>query len=371
MLSITRRGVLTGAWASALCFLSRDGLTAAETPQFRLLRPERLAHYPDRCPLNVAVLDGKINVGYVLQRGQSATPRAPLILYFHGTGGGFRPALPPEYPLLDDGFDILMPLRPSYTDQGAPCGKVAGATCSGQDGCDAKFTARIAAKVLDQVRGNGKWEVAVIGMSGGGPSALAFASLFPMQTKALVLQAAVTRPWWHVKYVPASFARDYQDAVNEHKDLPNDAERYQAVTMSLGERIIETAKAPGYNIVESVVGKKRLRAVQRDIAGDAVITLELKTPYNQDEGTASDFFRLFRASREFCDWRCIIAPTLIIHDEEDIFVRVAHARMARHFIRNAQLKAFRLGGHMVWLGDEAAAMHQARVAFLRRHLRVL
>jgi len=52
----------------------------------------------------------------------------------------------------------------------------------------------------------------VIGTSGGAPAALAFASLYPNQTRALILQAGITQPWTEARFVPELFRKPYLTA---------------------------------------------------------------------------------------------------------------------------------------------------------------
>jgi pimeloyl-ACP methyl ester carboxylesterase len=57
--------------------------------------------------------------------------------------------------------------------------------------------------------------------------------------------------------------------------------------------------------------------------------------------------------------------TLIVHDPADPFVPFVHAETAAQRVASARLCPFHLAGHILWLGPEASAMHEARVNFLR------
>src|SRR4051812_25180053 len=86
------------------------------------------------------------------------------ILYFHGTPCSNRLAADLECELVRDGFQLIVPHRPGYF--GTPlAGRLTTADC-----------AEIAACVLDTL---GVERVAVMGTSGGGPPALAFAARYP------------------------------------------------------------------------------------------------------------------------------------------------------------------------------------------------
>jgi pimeloyl-ACP methyl ester carboxylesterase len=164
-----------------------DAIAAAK--QNYLLDPNRL-----RAPLvppKAKSLTGDCagNVTY----WEHENPGKPLVLYFHGFGGDHLAAMPPEYPLLDAAHVICVD-RPGYagTDLDwridgvlyAPPPEQPDTHASPSPG--ARETARIAFDLLKVINGQGRWNVCVIGTSGGGPAALAFASLYPQRTRSLI-----------------------------------------------------------------------------------------------------------------------------------------------------------------------------------------
>src|SRR5262249_46620540 len=112
----------------------------------------------------------------------------PVILYFHGISSPYRASIPLEYPLIDAGYRIVMPNRPGYEG-----------TDDAYD-CSAGGIAEMAREFLALLKIKGP--VLVMGVSAGGPAALAFASAHATLTKALVLHSAVTHTWSETKYVP-------------------------------------------------------------------------------------------------------------------------------------------------------------------------
>ena len=60
----------------------------------------------------------------------------------------------------------------------------------------------------------------------------------------------------------------------------------------------------------------------------------------------------------------ISCPTLILHDREDPVVPFAHAEWSHRCIPESRLLDIRVGGHLIWYGDEARLMQQQREAFI-------
>lgn len=109
------------------------------------------------------------------------------ILYFHGTGAANEIVFPFEQPLLDSGFQLIVPNRPGY--YGTPLLDRRGASACAQ----------VARELLDRLAID---KVAVIGTSGGGPPASRFAAEFPDRTACLVLQCAQAHRWDGAKWLP-------------------------------------------------------------------------------------------------------------------------------------------------------------------------
>lgn len=140
-------------------------------------------------------------------RGGQRPDDGPVILYFHGWGDDYRVALPLEYPLVDARYQLLVVHRPGYAGTALE-GIVDGETF---DRRSAEGSAHTAAALLRFLYGD-SWRISVIGTSGGAPAALAFASLYPDETKALILQAGVAQPWTDAQFVPELFRATYLTA---------------------------------------------------------------------------------------------------------------------------------------------------------------
>src|SRR5438128_2442929 len=91
------------------------------------------------------------------------------VLYFHGTGAGNDAAVLLEQELIASGCRLVVPNRPGYFRTAlGPRGSVS-------------YCATLAAQLLDHLNLD---RVAVVGTSGGGMPAAAFARLYPDRTAA-------------------------------------------------------------------------------------------------------------------------------------------------------------------------------------------
>ena len=94
----------------------------------------------------------------------------PYILFAHGTPGGFHHT-PFFTPAGIAGYRLLTPSRAGYMATSLDTGKTP------------EEQARAYAALLDELNID---QVSVLGVSGGGPSAIAFAALYPERTRALI-----------------------------------------------------------------------------------------------------------------------------------------------------------------------------------------
>jgi pimeloyl-ACP methyl ester carboxylesterase len=348
---IDRRAVLKAAGALGTLAAGAGAAGQGRAAAGGLMRPERLEAYP-LPPVKTASIEGG-KVTYALAGPASG----PLVLYFHGWGDDYRVVLPLEYGLTDAGFRLLVPHRPGYAGTTLDWVK-GGKTLAWRTAAD---TADVAARLLDQLQGQSPRPVAVIGMSGGAPAALAFASRHPARTAALLIQAGVTRPWSDAKYVPELLRGEYTTAFERFGWA---GDRVSQAMFGLLVKLRENFFSDE-DKVKALAGA-RLADAKLDPAYKAVIARILREDAANRAGELNDALSIFFSKSEYCDWAKIEAPTLLIHDEKDPFVPVIHAHEAKARLRTATLRTFELGGHIIWLGPEARLMHEARVQFLRR-----
>jgi pimeloyl-ACP methyl ester carboxylesterase len=344
-----RRMFLRAGGASALSLLA--GLrTPARGEEAHLLDQRRITNY--RLPaLSIANILGT-RVSYALQ----GPVRAPLVLYFHGWGDDYRVVLPLEYPLIEAGYRLMVFHRPGYAGT-ALSGRVGGQTRNWRT---AAGQAELAAGLLDHLHGGRKWRVSIIGTSGGAPSALAFAAAYAQHARVLVLQAGVTQPWSEASYVPAVFRDAYETAFKQFGWAGDTvATAVFGLMVKFRENFFEDEDK-----VRALVGS-RLEEAQRDPAFPAIVSTILRAHPGNGQGEISDARNIFFSRSAYCRWEDVRVPTLVMHDREDTFVPYAHAEQAAELLPRGELRAFRLGGHILWTGGEARAMHRARVELLR------
>jgi pimeloyl-ACP methyl ester carboxylesterase len=263
-----------------------------------------------------------------------------------------------EAGLAEAGFRVLLAHRPGY--QGTTMDGTSQGKKQSWEGPSA--TSDLFAKLLDTLYGSGKWNVAVVSMSGGTPSALAFASRYPTQTRAVVLQGGVTHPFSEPKYVPEPFRQQYEIAFNKFGWAGDELSK---VLFALLVKLRETFLTDE-DTIQALTGD-RLAEAKQDTAFKAVSAKMLFDDGTNRNGEWSDVRHTFFAKSPYCQWESLSAPTLLIHDEKDPFVPIVHAEEARSKLTRATLQKYALGGHMIWVGRDARRMHEARIGFLKQH----
>jgi pimeloyl-ACP methyl ester carboxylesterase len=308
-----------------------------------LLSPDRVASVVSAVP-EVRAIDGG-NVSYVVQ----GKADGPLLLYFHGWGDDYRVVLPLEYPLVDAGFRILVMHRPGYM------GTALEANINRQT---ADGAARTAAALLNELFGE-RQMVSVIGMSGGCPTALAFASLYAHRTRRLVLQAGVSRPWTDERYVPPKFRDAYNTA---YQQFGWAGDQVSQVIFGSLVAVRESLQKEGQDVA-GIVGA-RLDEAKADPAFAAALACIMRDDKQNVAGELNDARNIFLAKDDYCRWDAVRAPTLVIHDPEDPLVPIVHAQEAARHLKGSRLRPYRLAGHLIYVGKDAQKMHRERVRFL-------
>lgn len=273
--------------------------------------------------------------------GGSGSP----VLYFHGTGATGEVVAVTERALVDDGFRLIVPHRPGY--HGTPI----------TSGRTPQVCADLGAALLDRL---GVAKVGVIGTSGGGPAAIHFAARHSARTAALVLQCAVCHPYSARRWMSRRM-----------RILPG-----WLRTRPLGLSIVRSGfrrairrfqRDPGHLARE--MSGKRYADIRHDAATNELAALFVDTLIDcagLPGGMENDWS--ISVGRPWLTANSIDAPTLIFHDRADPLVPFTHAEWAAQTIPRAQLCELHVGGHLIWLGPDAARMSTERAAFLRQHL---
>lgn len=268
----------------------------------------------------------------------------PPILYCHGTGAENELVLVMERALIEQGFRLIIPNRPGYGDTPLRCG---------ESTADAVW---LAAQVLDHLRIG---RVGVIGVSGGGPAALAFASTYGARTAALVMECAQAHRWDCAAWMPAGKGW-LLPLLRRHWMRPSVLFGYHWQTRFLpwmrksylksmtGARYAELAEDVAARELADRMIEYTIRCIRQPAGGDNDLRILLNEP--------------------IMDKHDISCPVLIIHDRCDPIVQFAHAEWVASRIANASICEVHAGGHLIWVGRDAARMLQRRREFLQQHV---
>lgn len=267
-----------------------------------------------------------------LEVGMIATPRGPVevahagqgqaVMLIHGIPGSWRQIVPLAEDLTSD-FKVVLVSRPGYGS--TPL----SATRSASEQADAF------ASVLDELDID---RTAVIGVSGGGPAAAAFAERHPNRTSSLVLACALTA---HLLHVP--------NQMRLLLAIPFLGEISSLVTRRLGRARLKDPKA-----VDRAIRKNLTEDEERRLDQDPQIAADLVrfalSHLNAPPGLAgfrndiAEINRVRRAGKpEFTGAGC---PTLILHGESDGAVPLDHARFYAAAIPQAELVVYEKAGHL-------------------------
>ncbi|MED5525445.1 alpha/beta fold hydrolase [Gallaecimonas pentaromativorans] len=232
------------------------------------------------------------------------------ILQFHGTPSSYRGNLnfPLYQPLFDDRFSLISVSRPGYLR--TPL--ATGATPTQQADAFSELVSNL-----------GYQQVVVVGISGGGPSALAFAHRHPEQCKALILIEALALP------------------------LPEDKRdgRYaRLIRLALDHTYLAWLASP----VLSQYFPNQGRQNEMELAFEEYLSL---FPYFADglQNDVRQFERLTPLAQPIT--RC---PTLILHGLEDEVVGFDNATAVLAHIPNAKLVPFGGAGHELFYTQAGA-----------------
>jgi pimeloyl-ACP methyl ester carboxylesterase len=265
------------------------------------------------------------------------------VLYFHGNDVGNDAAVLLEKSLVDDGFRLIVPNRPGYYGTPLQCGR------SSNDCAD------LAAELLHQL---GVSRVAVIGTSGGGPPACRFAARHAQKCIALVLQCALAHPFDSGRWMPqgAGWLWPVFRYLWLFRPVLRFGHRQQTRKRARGDCVADCMSKDRFaGLRDSPV----LHALEPLLAASMVRCSE------RPAGIQNDWANW--AGEPWLTPGSVGCPTLILHDRADTAVPIAHAEWAMQCIPGAQFCELHVGGHLIWLGQDAEKMRRERAAFIRRH----
>ena len=279
-------------------------------------------------PTEVAALPSGV-VEYRLVPG-----RRGLVVILHG--GHMRAGLPlGEEAMVAAGYSVLVPSRPGY-----------GHTplSTGPD------PARFAAVISELSTHLGFADIhAVMGISAGGPSAVALAAREPQRVHGLAL-------------VSARSSLRYPEGILRLGSPVVFGPRSEAWTWAGVRALLRRAPQTGLRIMMSSLSTAPVRRVLDDLtAADRTQLLELFSHMRSGSGFLADVRQPAGNQAE----RAVTQPTLIISSPLDRGVAPKHAAHLHKTISVATMWPSPSLSHMVWHGSGAKATHDRIIAFLR------
>lgn len=275
----------------------------------------------------------------------------PVVLHFHGGNVGHNGWFFLEH-FVTAGYRVLTPDRPGYL--GTPIA----------NGGAPQRQADLAAALLDAL---GIEEVAVVGVSAGGPAAIQFAARHPERTAALVLLSAVsqrtglsedqlnstlgrlvmTRRHQNAAYFVINRAMHAMTALGM-RDLVKTETTYDAAA---GRRLIDL-------VVNDPAQKRQVLAIS-----DAMVPA-----LPRFDGVMNDL----RVQQELTDlpFADVEAPALIVGSRYDGDIGYANSVHAHERLPGSELITVDQFGHLIWWGDPSVTRSfQTRIEeFLGRAL---
>jgi pimeloyl-ACP methyl ester carboxylesterase len=261
--------------------------------------------------LTVGVVDTRLGPVEVARAGTG-----PAVVLVHGIPGSWRQLVPLAEDLSAD-FHLLMPSRPGY-----------GATPL-RVGHTADEQADALAGMLDAV---GIDRCAVVGISGGGPSALALAVRHPDRVAGLVLGCALVAHLMEARKIPPLLR------------VPGLAEALTPVARFVAHRKLRRPEAVRAELRKGLTPDEHARS-ERDPRIVADIVRHFLSHHEAPglAGLRNDYAQVALAREPVSP--SVSCPVLVLHGDADTVVPVDHARFHAETLRG-ELVVFEQAGHL-------------------------
>jgi pimeloyl-ACP methyl ester carboxylesterase len=261
----------------------------------------------------------------------------PAVLFVHGAGGGFDQGLALGAAFLGDGYRIVAPSRFGYLGTALP------ADASPEAQADAHL------RLLDALQLE---SVPVIGVSGGGPSAMQLALRHPERCSALVL--VVPMAWMPQRVtVDARLSPAFLPVLNAVAS--SDLLFWTAMKIAR-PILVKTLLGTPVEVYRRATLEER-RGVELTLRTILPISKRVAGIWNDSEVASS----LTRYPLE--EMR---VPTLVISAADDLYDTYESGLHTAEQIRDAKFTGFSTGGHML-LGHEAEVRSEI-TSFVQEHL---
>ena len=257
----------------------------------------------------------------------------PAVLVCHGTSCNCF-STDDSAPLQEAGFSVLRPSRPGYGRTPLKVGR----------------TAAQAAEALVALLDNLEIATcAVIAISGGGPTGVALAALFPERVKRLALVAAVTQP----EERPNEPA--YRSQAAFYGPMHGMMWGMLGLISNLSPRSMAKQTLTIFSSHDPEDGLRRLSA------DDVAAIRRFYQGQSSRQGALNDGAHTVGADV----LKVVRQPTLVIHSREDRSVPFSHAEWSLKNIPHAELCEAGFTGHFFWIGPDFQRISQRLVTFLR------
>tara|TARA_B100000795_G_scaffold244304_1_gene208743 strand:- start:470 stop:1417 length:948 start_codon:yes stop_codon:yes gene_type:complete len=250
--------------------------------------------------------------------------KGPVILFIHGTPGGHDQTMEPS-----ENFRVLTPSRPGYLRTPLSVGLTPIEQAK-------SFKALLIALNIN--------EVFIVGVSGGGPASMEFAAKYPKTTLGLIALEAV------------SFSDNFKDADSEIIESSDRKMFFSFLLVKLlGKKALVTSMFPN-----SINQQKALS----DIKNIKVLTNLMWSIWPLSErsnGYNNDYEQFKNLSLPLSS---IKVPTIVIHGDEDINVKLDHAFFTTKSIQNSKLHIINGGDHYMF-GSHAIEINKIMNNFIK------
>lgn len=244
----------------------------------------------------------------------------PALVLIHGTPGSYRQLLPLAHDLAGE-FRVILPSRPGYGRTPITTGRSPAEQA-------AAYAALLDACGID--------EAAIVGVSGGGPSAAAFAAHFPQRTSALVMVCAM-----------AAHLFPFPPKMRVALKVPRLWETVGAAGRVAARRQLRTADLDAR--IRKDLTEAELRSLDTDpLMRDRLVEFarshaDAPAPWVGFRNDVSNVEAAGRSGAE--DYGKVAAPTLVLAGDSDTVVEMNQAEFWARALPGAQFHVVKGGGH--------------------------
>jgi pimeloyl-ACP methyl ester carboxylesterase len=254
----------------------------------------------------------------------------PTVLVLNGSHCSRESRLSHER-LTEHGFSILTPSRPGYDSTPSEVGTTA------QEAADAL------AALLDTLQIP---TADVIGISGSGPTALAFALRHPSRIRRLIMESTVTTVWDEDKKVKRSARLLYG--------------RAERVTWGLIKLVLRLAPMTLMQVMlQAMTTLDVHEVIQRMSPDDLRFVHQLIATCQSGTGFMNDL------EHRVDDLAGITAPVLVMYSPYDKSVPPKNAKRVAAEVATCELYEVPADTHLIWIGRSANDVWHKRLSFLQ------